>query len=148
MESKKLEDRMDSFFLSETTKYLYLLFDRDNFVHKGNYIFTTEAHLLPMYVSYSELGIDHRFRNMPWHKMGKNSNDTCDREGEETPSLLPRYVVFLVFVTDSLQPVCQKTPSFSSPKPKLKVNANNINKSRGVGKWSDYIKVIGVTCMC
>lgn len=28
-----LENRMESFFLAETTKYLYLLFDVDNFVH-------------------------------------------------------------------------------------------------------------------
>ena len=50
---------MESFFLAETTKYLYLLFDPDNFLH-GNaetldhslnctthsqgYIFNTEAH--------------------------------------------------------------------------------------------------------
>lgn len=58
-----LEDRMESFFLAETTKYLYLLFDPDNFVHNsgntatiiqtphgkcildaGGYIFNTEAH--------------------------------------------------------------------------------------------------------
>ncbi|KAF4530389.1 hypothetical protein B566_EDAN018726 [Ephemera danica] len=57
------EDRMESFFLAETTKYLYLLFDPDNFLHNtghqgsmvntpwgecmvdtGNYIFNTEAH--------------------------------------------------------------------------------------------------------
>ncbi|CAB3379732.1 Hypothetical predicted protein [Cloeon dipterum] len=57
------EDRMESFFLAETTKYLYLLFDTDNFIHNnggqgkiintpwgectietGNYIFNTEAH--------------------------------------------------------------------------------------------------------
>ncbi|XP_014218248.1 ER degradation-enhancing alpha-mannosidase-like protein 2 [Copidosoma floridanum] len=56
-------DRMESFFLSETTKYLYLLFDPDNFIHNagehgdvietewgqcvvdaGGYIFNTEAH--------------------------------------------------------------------------------------------------------
>lgn len=54
---------MESFFLSETTKYLYLLFDPDNFIHNtgntgtiidtptgeciidaGGYIFNTEAH--------------------------------------------------------------------------------------------------------
>lgn len=57
------EDRMESFFLSETTKYLYLLFDTDNFIHNqgqhgtvidtpngeciieaGGYVFNTEAH--------------------------------------------------------------------------------------------------------
>lgn len=59
-----LEDRMESFFLAETTKYLYLLFDEDNFIHNrgnkatlvdgpdgnkcvmdaGGHIFNTEAH--------------------------------------------------------------------------------------------------------
>merc|ERR1712064_158392 len=58
-----LEDRMESFFLAETTKYLYLLFDKDNFIHNtgntatvlqtpygecvidaGGYVFNTEAH--------------------------------------------------------------------------------------------------------
>ena len=29
----RLENRMESFFLAETTKYLYLIFDPDNFVH-------------------------------------------------------------------------------------------------------------------
>ncbi|XP_031340524.1 ER degradation-enhancing alpha-mannosidase-like protein 2 isoform X2 [Photinus pyralis] len=57
------EDRMESFFLAETTKYLYLLFDTENFIHNqgdhgvvvntpngeciieaGGYIFNTEAH--------------------------------------------------------------------------------------------------------
>ena len=59
------EDRMESFFLAETTKYLYLLFDEHNFIHQNNgslglqiktttspsctpesagYIFNTEAH--------------------------------------------------------------------------------------------------------
>ena len=41
-----LEDRMESFFLAETTKYLYLLFDEDNFIHnrfvnKGLFPFPT-----------------------------------------------------------------------------------------------------------
>merc|ERR1712059_60831 len=58
-----LADRMESFFLAETTKYLYLLFDPENFIHNrgniaevidtphgkctidaGGYIFNTEAH--------------------------------------------------------------------------------------------------------
>ena len=39
---------MDSFFLAETLKYLYMLFDTDNPIATGNYIFTTEAHPLPV----------------------------------------------------------------------------------------------------
>ncbi|KAJ1678841.1 hypothetical protein EV182_003250, partial [Spiromyces aspiralis] len=43
-----LTDRMESFFLSETLKYLYLLFDEDNVVNAmdSNFVFTTEGHLL------------------------------------------------------------------------------------------------------
>jgi hypothetical protein len=40
---------MDSFFLAETLKYLYLLFDFDNFVHQKDYTFNTEAHLFPIF---------------------------------------------------------------------------------------------------
>ncbi|XP_023377991.1 ER degradation-enhancing alpha-mannosidase-like protein 2 isoform X3 [Pteropus medius] len=59
----KLDNRMESFFLAETVKYLYLLFDPNNFIHNngstfdavitpygecilgaGGYIFNTEAH--------------------------------------------------------------------------------------------------------
>ncbi|KAE9581013.1 ER degradation-enhancing alpha-mannosidase-like protein 1 [Colletotrichum fructicola] len=41
-------DRMQSFFLGETTKYLYLLFDPDHPLNKldAAYVFTTEAHPL------------------------------------------------------------------------------------------------------
>lgn len=59
----KLDNRMESFFLAETVKYLYLLFHPNNFIHNngstfdsvmtphgecilgaGGYIFNTEAH--------------------------------------------------------------------------------------------------------
>ncbi|KAL5110931.1 ER degradation-enhancing alpha-mannosidase-like protein 1 [Taenia crassiceps] len=45
-----LEDRMESFFLSETLKYLYLLFDESHplNVHEEDYIFTTQGHILPI----------------------------------------------------------------------------------------------------
>merc|ERR1719461_1406768 len=36
---------MDSFFLSETMKYLYLIFDRENPLNHRNIIFSTEAHI-------------------------------------------------------------------------------------------------------
>jgi hypothetical protein len=39
---------MESFFLSETLKYLYLLFDENNVVHRRPHIFSTEAHFVPM----------------------------------------------------------------------------------------------------
>jgi len=50
--TKKLEDRFDSFFLSETCKYLYLLFDPDASVRYNNVLFTTEGHLIPLKYKY------------------------------------------------------------------------------------------------
>ncbi|KAJ8599271.1 hypothetical protein CTAYLR_006786 [Chrysophaeum taylorii] len=40
-----LDDEMPSFFLAETAKYLYLIFEPDNLVDRGDYVFSTEAHL-------------------------------------------------------------------------------------------------------
>lgn len=44
------EDRMDSFVLSETFKYLYLLFSKPEElpINLDDFVFTTEAHLLPL----------------------------------------------------------------------------------------------------
>ncbi|XP_023726969.1 ER degradation-enhancing alpha-mannosidase-like protein 1, partial [Cryptotermes secundus] len=58
---KSLEDRMESFFLSETCKYLYLLFDKDNYVNKhfSKYVFSTEGHLFP---------VDVQFRSKVWEE--------------------------------------------------------------------------------
>ncbi|XP_021897079.1 alpha-mannosidase I MNS4 [Carica papaya] len=53
VEFHKREDHMESFFLAETVKYLWLLFDLavgpDNLVENGpyKYVFSTEGHLLP-----------------------------------------------------------------------------------------------------
>uniref|UniRef100_A0A0E0JPC8 alpha-1,2-Mannosidase n=1 Tax=Oryza punctata TaxID=4537 RepID=A0A0E0JPC8_ORYPU len=53
VETHQQDDHMESFFLAETVKYLWLLFDLaagpDNIVENGpyKYIFSTEGHLLP-----------------------------------------------------------------------------------------------------
>lgn len=46
----QLEDRMDSYVLSETFKYLFLLFadDSELLLNLDEFVFTTEAHLLPL----------------------------------------------------------------------------------------------------
>ena len=46
----QLEDRMDSFVLAETFKYLYLLFadPQDLMIDVNSFVFTTEGHLLPL----------------------------------------------------------------------------------------------------
>ncbi|KAL9924688.1 LOW QUALITY PROTEIN: ER degradation-enhancing alpha-mannosidase-like protein 3 [Glossina fuscipes] len=66
----KHEDRMDSFVLSETFKYLYLLFTepRDLLINLDEFIFTTEAHLLPL--SLAQLGnTSYNFRQAEEHNI-------------------------------------------------------------------------------
>ncbi|KAG6909091.1 hypothetical protein DXG01_002072 [Tephrocybe rancida] len=52
--NSKLEDRMESFMLSETLKYLYLLFSDSNVIPLDKYVFNTEAHPLPIFTPHSK----------------------------------------------------------------------------------------------
>ncbi|NWZ38539.1 EDEM1 protein, partial [Brachypodius atriceps] len=69
---KTKEDRMESFFLSETCKYLYLLFDEENPVHKsGNkFMFTTEGHIV---------SVDERFRSSLWEDILPGEEDSAQK---------------------------------------------------------------------
>lgn len=46
IETREKQDRMETFVISETLKYLYLLFDESNEIHnsRDNVLFSTEAH--------------------------------------------------------------------------------------------------------
>lgn len=101
---KSKEDRMESFFLSETCKYLYLLFDEDNPLHRSDnkYIFTTEGHVVP---------IDKRFRERQWSDLGPcedralsqthpsnwhhSNTSNCNRIPEERRYALPLKSVYM-----------------------------------------------------
>ncbi|RDB22490.1 ER degradation-enhancing alpha-mannosidase-like protein 1 [Hypsizygus marmoreus] len=50
LRTNKRDDRMESFALSETLKYLFLLFDEENPLHSddSNYVFTTEGHIFSL----------------------------------------------------------------------------------------------------
>ncbi|KEP55137.1 ER degradation-enhancing alpha-mannosidase-like protein [Rhizoctonia solani 123E] len=50
VQSGEHEDRMESFALSETLKYLFLIFDEDNKINSDdqNMVFTTEGHLMTL----------------------------------------------------------------------------------------------------
>ena len=53
-ERTRPRDKMESFFLAETLKYLYLLFEDDDAsesVDLRKFVFNTEAHLLPIYAN-------------------------------------------------------------------------------------------------
>lgn len=44
-------DKMESFFLGETLKYMFLLFSDDiDLINLDKYVFNTEAHPLPIWV--------------------------------------------------------------------------------------------------
>lgn len=45
----KLEDKMETFLMSETLKYLYLLFSDANVLPLNEYVFNTEAHPFPIF---------------------------------------------------------------------------------------------------
>ncbi|KAF0294256.1 ER degradation-enhancing alpha-mannosidase-like protein 1 [Amphibalanus amphitrite] len=84
---KSQEDRMESFFLSETCKYLYLLFDEDNYINRNpmKYLFSTEGHLFPLHYE--------RFRK-PWdaeerRPAGANVTATCSAIPLERKLTLP-----------------------------------------------------------
>eukprot|EP00741_Cyanophora_paradoxa_P013921 tig00020723_g13438.t1 len=49
VEDRSLSDRQDSYFLSETAKYLYLLFEPAAWplAHWNNFVFSTEGHVFP-----------------------------------------------------------------------------------------------------
>lgn len=52
------EDKMESFFLAETLKYLYLLFDPDtpiDLLHK--HVFNTEAHAMRIFPAMDQDGV-------------------------------------------------------------------------------------------
>ncbi|KAJ3599464.1 hypothetical protein NHX12_033425 [Muraenolepis orangiensis] len=67
------EDRMDSFFLAEMFKYLYLLFaDQEDLPFDlEDYIFTTEAHLLPL-----SLSVALNSSNTPGNATSEDLDDT------------------------------------------------------------------------
>jgi len=46
----RVEDRMETFLMSETFKYLYLLFAAESIIPLDEFVFNTEAHPLPIFV--------------------------------------------------------------------------------------------------
>nr|CAD2145078.1 unnamed protein product [Meloidogyne enterolobii] len=72
---KSLEDRMESFFLSETCKYLYLLFDVSNPLnwHYEKLLFSTEGHTFPI------------VRSLRRHPVGPVYHDETDTSWSTKP---------------------------------------------------------------
>ncbi|XP_072050977.1 ER degradation-enhancing alpha-mannosidase-like protein 1 [Amphiura filiformis] len=92
---KSKEDRMESFFLSETCKYLYLLFDRDNHVNQAasKYLFSTEGHLFPISSKYRTRPWWHEDNDVPTDNMCdvplQHNSTGCSKVPQERKFLVP-----------------------------------------------------------
>ncbi|KAI0986334.1 hypothetical protein GJ496_004129 [Pomphorhynchus laevis] len=87
LEKKILQDRMDSFFLAETLKYLFLIFEEADKlpVNLDSYVLSTEAHLIPK-VRYTNVQInDFRSTDM------KAVNNMKCRSNDFTITQLSKY---------------------------------------------------------
>lgn len=92
VQDKTLEDRMESFFLSETCKYLYLLFDVENPVNKhfAKYVFTTEGHMFPILRSLrTNANTPQGILGGVGGRMPNETQRQCDKVPSERQYLLP-----------------------------------------------------------
>ncbi len=97
VETQRLEDRMDSFFLSETCKYLYLLFDAENeFANNPNIIFTTEGHILPVFGKSLEKRME---EDDDWEQY--EELDYADARCEVPPGIKPKLFSWAAFFSQS-----------------------------------------------
>jgi len=87
---KTQEDRMESFFLSETCKYLFLLFDFENPIHNEasmRYVFTTEGHILPINLTKTWSSDLDFCSSFSWKSQNKQRQ--CEKIKMERRFLLP-----------------------------------------------------------
>lgn len=114
VQDKTLEDRMESFFLSETCKYLFLLFDVDNPVNKlaSHYVFTTEGHIFPLlkqsqlkHWDLSEDASKTEIKISVSDIKANSSNKThsnCERIPDERQYLLPLKPKYMLQISQAL----------------------------------------------
>eukprot|EP00043_Microstomoeca_roanoka_P006328 m.61987 g.61987 ORF g.61987 m.61987 type:complete len:771 (-) comp13370_c0_seq3:153-2465(-) len=102
--SLRHEDQMDSFVLAETFKYLYLLFadEEDIPLDMDDYVFTTEAHLVPLNLAAVDIELvpfqSHR------HVVQRNNSGVCHAQHEK---VINYYRLFNVHYGHH-QPMCRR----------------------------------------
>ncbi|ELW69736.1 ER degradation-enhancing alpha-mannosidase-like 3 [Tupaia chinensis] len=113
------EDRMDSFFLAEMFKYLYLLFaDKEDIIFDiEDYIFTTEAHLLPLWLSTTNQSISKKNTTSEYTELDDSNFDwTCPN----TQILFPNDPLYAQSIREPLKNVVDK----SCPRGIIRVEEN------------------------
>ncbi|EPQ01690.1 ER degradation-enhancing alpha-mannosidase-like 3 [Myotis brandtii] len=102
------EDRMDSFFLAEMFKYLYLLFaDKEDIIFDiEDYIFTTEAHLLPLWLSTTNQSVSKKSTTSEYIELDDSNFDwTCPN----TQILFPNDPLYAQSIREPLKNVVDKS---------------------------------------
>ncbi|XP_051003521.1 ER degradation-enhancing alpha-mannosidase-like protein 3 isoform X3 [Acomys russatus] len=102
------EDRMDSFFLAEMFKYLYLLFaDKEDVIFDiEDYIFTTEAHLLPLWLSTTNRRLSKKNTTSEYTELDDSNFDwTCPN----TQILFPNDPLYAQSIREPLKNVVDKS---------------------------------------
>ena len=133
VETKSKEDRLDSFFLSETLKYLYLLFDRDNQFNGVDWVFTTEGH--PFSIKF----IDSFSRRQNVHE---TNNRKISRQTQLQCSFFNLTEVYAEQQLKNVnkqkeEPVCSSDTSNNVGIPQIKVDIPNLN-----GMATDFLLII------
>lgn len=139
------EDRMDSFVLAETFKYLYLLFseDSDLLIDIDSFVFTTEGHLLPL--SLARLSPS---TSVPMKKF--NAMPTTDQDVEfalSCPSMSYLFPGNTNYAQDIRSPlanlVANKCPTRSKSMVQRKLHASDFQSSNA--DHMELIKAMGIS---
>lgn len=134
-------DNMESFWLAETLKYLYLLFDDDNKVPLDKYVFNTEAHPFPRFKMgpLFKTGWERPFddtRNLV--KVGESIFASEDREKQKIKQAvidkkkLPKAAPAAKKIDEEVEEEVKKDPSLKEdPKKKVKAEEEVRNALKG-----------------
>jgi len=92
---------MESFFLAETLKYLYLLFTPDSIFNSENYIFSTEAHPFPTW-SYGRLTSNQQNSktDSPFIPIQKVEYPQNDFQGDDVDSVMKGFKRKMCLIKD------------------------------------------------
>lgn len=101
------EDRMDSYVLSETFKYLFLLFadDAELLLNLDEFVFTTEAHLLPLSLGVAPTAANGSRRFQEGDELAKGFSRSCPSPNKLFPTSVRRPI------QDLVTGVCPRVPS-------------------------------------
>ena len=139
VKTKRHEDRIDSFVYAETFKYFYLMFAEDDemLFDMNDFLFSTEAHLLPLHMKTYSLDsrVDYKYQPSALKLIEKRAADELSAELSTSDSLRHKLCPSLkvIFATAA------STSSSSSSSSSNKSNTITTNVSREISDLRDSI---------